>query len=644
MANSKNFPNEKVDSVIKAMQDAFGVRFIFSSNNRKCKAYLLKDILRDTNIHDAKGFLVGTEKAETSIGGIVMSYGGGEDDTNYHYDLTDSPVVKLGFQDIRSKATNPQDKNAYYDSLTGNLYRIKVDDDDAEKEEELYPSLFEVGAFQDFWIGDKDSSTAERIELPFKPSIENIIEFTTPETSIGNLSSTITRSRGDNQDENSSCKYAIFVDKELDAGQTIKLGRDFHLQGKDLSGKIHVPELRFYMEFMQRSGYDQKSLLALDLYSQGRILTDYKSEKDYKYRRIRTGDSKPLLRLTESPFADYDSGFTLMIMRGPGNKSGIETFDGDYDGEGNSKYQFVSADYNSCSDAIDQYGNAFDYNGTAEGGVDYSGRFSLKPSAKKRRNVGFENGRVDTREGAKAWLINVPGFFNVQASRITDIPLSLTDMRLVQGKALLDAGWSVEDSSKFYGTYPVASVEMQSVHSGKVWFIVNAFSATGEILTPTILNECLKGTDDNTVIYNKRYLLRKFAICSGSGDIPWSNEVEQNVYDDLIGLTDVFYGLKVFYDLKYMLPDSIEKFYPIDSAWANRGLFDTFYLEYAYFMMNKQEVKFKWRCEFAELQYMLEHLDWKWRFSHYVGYIYSISYDLSEEDKLADLQITFWYL
>ena len=85
----------------------------------------------------------------------------------------------------------------------------------------------------------------------------------------------------------------------------------------------------------------------------------------------------------EPPLRSYDAGYTLGIMRGPGNESGVEYPQLNYDGEGNDSWVQTVGSYAFTSDSCDMYGRYFDYNGTEAGGADQSGRFSLKLVAEK---------------------------------------------------------------------------------------------------------------------------------------------------------------------------------------------------------------------------------------------------------------------
>lgn len=629
-ANSKNFPNEKVSDVIKNVQNAFGVRLEFDKGNNRCKAHFIKDILRDSSIHESSIIITDVQKTETETAGYVLTYGNNSDDTNFKYTPEESPVIELDFRTIRSKANNPQDKNAYYDSKTGNLYRIKVDDD-AEKEEELYPSLFEVAAFQDAWIGDKNEQTVKKVEIGFTPIVENIIEYTSDRQSAGIWNWTTTK-QSTTSDKETTPVFAAFINAEIADPEELMMWLPFQTTPLRTTGNLYQA-LTFYfkIKYLQRYGYTQDYLKKLTKY--------YTSE----YRLPFSGGSKPIVEYTTSPFAEHESGLSLCIMRGPGNNAGIETFEEDYDGEENSKYQYVSTTYNSHSDSIDQFGNGFDYNGTAEGGIDYSTRFSLKPSAKKRVEdiTSFSaNNEITNKKDALYWL----EIILYKYANLPSLPLSwghkvldLKNMPLVKASDLKSAGWKVEPGRVYYPIYPLSIVKND--HNGySYWLIVNAFNEAGNILTKSEYDACVAG--DNKGLYGFNYLL-DYAIFIGMLDSehPQSNEI----LEDIQGLMDVYYELADSYTLKSVDGEKAT-YYPIDSSFANRGLLETFHSEIAYLEMNKKMITLKGHCEVAELLRYIEHMEWKWRFGSIVGFINKIKYTLSMENGLTDLEIELIYL
>lgn len=85
----------------------------------------------------------------------------------------------------------------------------------------------------------------------------------------------------------------------------------------------------------------------------------------------------------KSPLRTLDSGFTLGVMRGPGNKAGIEYYQNDYDGNGNDAWELVPNNYAFDEDCINNWNQVYDYNGTEPGGANIDKMFSLKLRAQK---------------------------------------------------------------------------------------------------------------------------------------------------------------------------------------------------------------------------------------------------------------------
>lgn len=636
IANSKNFPDEDVSSLIDSLKSAFALRLNFNRNNTSCKAVLMRDVLRDQTVVDIDALVISEEKSEEAVDGYVLKYSGSDDDTMYNYDVADSPVRIMDYDSIEAKGDNPYCKDALYDKSTGNMYRVKVDDD-AEKEEELFPSLFEVGGLQEAWLGDKDSDTAQKKEIGFSPVINNTIKYTTEKSEAGNYEWTTTKQvRRNTNVAEQNIKYAVFVDKELEDATTKVINHYYtsqirYLEPGNFRTMVYVT-VNSMIGYSSRYGFTDNYIEKYEAYTKANSMIDGHTG------RVGT-KSKPFPAYNETPFADYDAGLALTIMRGPGNEAGIETFDSDYDGEGNAKYQTVSANYNSSIDSIDQTGNAFDYNGTAEGGVDYSGRFSLKPSAKKRMSnfMQVKDGKctIKSRKEAQYWL---DGIWQTNGVDVMDI----YSVRLMKSERIHEAGWNdVDTSRELYALCPVAivSYNKNAEHALARWAVLNASSIYGEYLTPEILQRCLNEEE----IYNLNYLQR-FVIREGyllDGEIPPLNK---DLFPNIIGLADVYYGLADEYTLTGLenTPDSM--YYPIEAAHANRGLLETFHMEQAYFLMNKKILTRKCQMGLAELLRLLENWEHKVRIGDVVGYIYSIKYSLSMDKGVSDVEVVMWYL
>jgi hypothetical protein len=95
---------------------------------------------------------------------------------------------------------------------------------------------------------------------------------------------------------------------------------------------------------------------------------------------------------SKDPLQEHDSGFTLGVMRGPGREAGTEVFLKNYDGNGNDAWTTVVADYAFTADTMDAYGNRYDYNGTAEGGIaDQANSISLKTHIQTAQELGLKD-------------------------------------------------------------------------------------------------------------------------------------------------------------------------------------------------------------------------------------------------------------
>ena len=83
-------------------------------------------------------------------------------------------------------------------------------------------------------------------------------------------------------------------------------------------------------------------------------------------------------------------------------------------------------------------------------------------------------------------------------------------------------------------------------------------------------------------------------------------------------------------------------FYPItDAKLQRRGLFDKFYSEYAYFVVNRKIVRMKCRMEMADLL----NIDWtkRYKIGEYVGFINKYSYSVSSTG-ISDVELEMYYV
>ncbi len=367
-ATSNNFPDTEVVKIVESLECAFGVKFLYSSGSGEMRTFFIKDLLIDADVKEINAEVFEAIKLECSNPkGFVLSYNGSDDDLSYNYydysalEPTDKYGEVIG-------AINANQKTCFVDTRNGNAYRVLVYSE-AEEEKDLKPSLFEVGAFNDARFGDcSNEDYVERIDIPFTPIINNDVGYATSSA----------KSRGSYRreesvsDDNIENVYALFIDAEIEHPKTVKVTSTFQL--RDPGSRNWLPETNLHYSYISYQGEDFASSITETSQSAnpGRVGSESSRGKKISLMGVNKINS-------------YDPGLMLGIMRGPGSDAEPETFDQNFDGEGNYRVAFTAANYAFTSDSIDNCNRDFDYNGTAEGvGSDeLKGRFSLKLRAGK---------------------------------------------------------------------------------------------------------------------------------------------------------------------------------------------------------------------------------------------------------------------
>lgn len=325
-ATNQNFPDVEMEDLIEDLQNAFGVRFLYDSAKNTMDVIYIKDILKsnETSILDVE--IVGMQLKKSKEKTIRLTYGQ-EDDTAFNYDDYSNVKEKNNYMEILQQGQASNDTTCYQDKLTGNSYRIKVDENTGGN-----PSLFEVGGFRDYLIGGTSTEEEEdEISINFAPVMINDVNGQTV------VSEAMSGKEGQQI-------LAVFADQEL-------------LSERNASFSLIPGILGVAPSHMIRYKHE--------------ITLSYLSDENYDTESAE-----------ESPMRTYDAGYCLGIMRGPGSESGID-YTENYDGEGNGSWVQTVANSAFTADSCDNFGRFFDYNGTEQGGVDQSGRFSLKLVAGK---------------------------------------------------------------------------------------------------------------------------------------------------------------------------------------------------------------------------------------------------------------------
>lgn len=342
-ANSKNFPETDVSSVVESIFNAFGLKVVCDPKTNSVSLHYMRDILRDPQILDEHITVKNQTVSYNKVAGVCLTYGGDDEDTAFVYNDFTKDNTKP-FSDYKEIIGNVQadDKNCYISRVTGNKYRIKIDKEAEENGDikNLNPSLFEVAQFNDYIVGKKTDNMS-KLEIGFSPLIENDV-----------LSKSLMLDKDHKQQT-----LAVFVDGvELSPSETetIQLG------------SIYIPPV---------DSTNQTSGTWVAIY--------YSQHRSINYDRSSSNGD---------PLQSHDSGFTLGVMRGAGANSSYTVTVDNYDGNGNSAWVTVADDYAFTADSIDAYGNHYDYNGDIEGGVvGLEDTISLKTHIQTAKDVGFEN-------------------------------------------------------------------------------------------------------------------------------------------------------------------------------------------------------------------------------------------------------------
>lgn len=372
VANSGNFPDESVSSVISSLESAFGIKFSYDYEQKKVTAYLTRGVLRKSgdkartfhaNIHSMVPM---TEK----ITGVRMCYSAESDAKDQRqnvldsrrnknmgystdYDYIDYPapdsgdnstVYNLDYIDFFHNLSSG-DKHCYIDRKTGNAYRVKVNSD-ATTTADLKPVLFEVGQFKGVEYGDcsdENEDFVHDISVDFTPVPFNDVNyFKEIEAAYGSHEAI---------DSYNGKKYGVTI---ADGQPILCAYVDEDMEHEFVEQIINQTISTAFCDF-----YMQQTLSLIESY-------DPSSTDD-----------------GNSPLQDDSRwGYAVALMRGGGSDATRQSYDYNYDHFGTSKWRTVSGKYALACDSLDMMGNEFDYNGIQEG-TGEGEKFSLKIRAFK---------------------------------------------------------------------------------------------------------------------------------------------------------------------------------------------------------------------------------------------------------------------
>lgn len=623
-ATSANLPDIDFSEFLEGIRDGFGLRYLYNARDGRISMVLLRDILSSQDVTDipcevmemyrVEGhttgfrlkFSAGQELKTNAITGMLY-YTRGSDDTVYNYydsrnaivfgaeawknwheavTSTHQTAVPSSYKDMLQMKSDTN-MTYYIDEMTGNGYRYKVDSQ-AKKTQEWYPSLFQVAGFRDVIIGDcSDEDRTETISIGWSPVIENDVNgkaeyferFTMPPDTDSNSQDTPAATK---PKTSVWPKHALFIE-----GETYAVYVD--------SEKDTIKE-----EFLQVYEYTDN---AVDYYydEQGTL-----HASDFIDATITIEAPLNWDATKNEPFTDGEASFMLGVMRGSGGDAHREIYNTNYDGEDNSFWMDIpGSDAEFSADSVNACGQWYDYNG-AEGGLGYESLHYRQEEAHTANawylyDKLFPESTVPFEQLRDVFIYTTYGQFNPDGNNHYDL---LNDIN----------AFDQDDPAQYIGSFRIEA-------EAHAWMEVlnKLISIRDEILFDAVL-------DIPEFTYTQPLSLKLKAEKPYQGGLK-KKDPDGKEYLVTDWLSDV-------------REDGMPAYYPIDAAYAKRGLFDKFYTEYAHFVLNRRIAKMKVHMELATLLNI--DMTKKYRIGDITGWIKEYSYTVNSSG-VSDIEIEMYY-
>jgi len=635
-ATSNCFPNANISEVIEAIESAFGVRFIFSSDFTRVRIVLLRNIFRSTEVQDIDCITeAGEVKEENNIRGFRMTYSN-TDDTHFYYkglndmlphikelwiddsDKHDYSKWKLDavYSDIINRAAL-FNNTCYVTPNTGNAYGVKVDKN-AKRLRDQYPSLFEYAAFMDAEDGDctGEEETIKTVNLNFTPLIMNDLNMDAERGKDG--SAPIEEQR-----------FALFAD------DTMRVRRVDPEDGTD----YNAPTAEYDANALQTSAVgsgkkDGSGLVAPGHFS---IFSDVKSELTGLKSNMtgwHSGGQVPLTVLADfdlsgyfyegyhlylqdnfepnddgiSPIETHDWGLTMGIMRGSGSDARVNYgIDPDEDGKENNLTWDIIPGTNAIShhDKCDSYGKEWHY--IDETVVSKNGATATLTAEFPDSNAPFAKDTGDYIVGAATYFVRI-GSKKVTVMFVTEYKTS--------GKTFAYASTIQSYFRNLAGNTAADVIGRDTRH-----VIVEIGSSAERAATLRNLCELAYGNDSDTIVLDH-------GVDSRIGRFSLKLRAEKP---------------NPFFDPKQAEGETNRRYLKIDNQkLRQRGLCDQFYKEYSYFMRNARVVKKPLRMELAQLLSIDKTK--RIRVGDVMGFVRKIQYSVSQTNGLGRCVAEIMYI
>lgn len=384
-ATSDCFPDKEAKDIIAAVENGFGVRFIFDSQFQRVRIVLLRNIFRSEAIQELGGDVISITKTENSIRAFRLTYGGSEEDTNFYhalfnralpsYKATKSTSASVhSYGRIDSSRTYPQiirnvtafDNTIYITPNNGNAWVGKVDKD-AKRFKELFPSLFEHVPYIDAEDGDfsGDEESIKIVNVGFTPLVMNDVNYPNER-------------RGDTDQQ----QFALFIDGEMmprrpQGSNPMKRNPQEKGMNTDDAANIYPRSQSFCYNTDTKNGeYMVESDVCFDMNVNDTLEHDEVRSWDvtanlnlylYETYRLMLQDNFKPNDDDMSPIETHDCGLTFGVMRGSGSDAHVKYEADAIGGEDNEWWELVpGSSATAYADICDNYGRLWNYNGQGE--------------------------------------------------------------------------------------------------------------------------------------------------------------------------------------------------------------------------------------------------------------------------------------
>lgn len=630
-ATSECFPDEDISEVIKALESGFGIRLLFSDGYKRVRIVLLRNVFNSREVQEIDCDIISNSKTENSIRGFRMTYGDSED-THFYYKGFDDllPRKKQLWVDKSDKhdyshwdldaeyariihKISAFDKTCYVTPDTGNAYGIKIDKD-AKRYDELHPSLFEFAGFMDSEDGDctGEDETIETIDVGFKPAIMNDLNM-------------------EDERENGSQRqiFALFVDEAMRV-------RRPNLDGQEdkYDSKYNDPEARYDVDgrlYGKTDGeYTYQNMMCEGIVKPGEFFMTsdmYGAKKNatatlewsffpvvgevharFNFEgHINSGFRLYLQDNFEpnddgiSPIEKHDWGLMLGIMRGSGSDAFVNYSKDPDDTEGMDTWEKMpGSSVTSHPDTVDSYGNEWDYNGTEPGTGAETGMSPEEAQAELETEFPSSVAPFNTYVGGYITRANLTSLYDDQG---------------VSHNVLIAVERSITGLVDFGQDY-IPSLIGHSVEE------MLAIDRAGQ----QIIVEIDSTSERRDLLIDLCYAA--FAGGTSGGRVSLKLRAEK---------------LNPYFDRTQPESATNKRYLEIDNeSLRGRGLHDTFYKEYSYFVRNARIVQLELPLEISQL----EKLDKtkRVRIGDITGFIRKLQYTVSNKTGMSTVKMEVMYI